>query len=164
MKNALIFLSLFIATSAAAAPRWGPAPAQARPGTILIQMKERALYLVYENGALRYPIAVPKGGMEWSGSAWIDGKHLRPAWAPPAVVRRDHPELPDYIPGGAPDNPMGAAALTLNRDQLAIHGTTAAMRRSIGTAASYGCIRMYNEDILDLYARVQVGTRVFMRR
>ncbi|MCC2108739.1 MAG: L,D-transpeptidase, partial [Hyphomicrobiales bacterium] len=84
--------------------------------------------------------------------------------APPAVVKRDHPELPNLIPGGSPRNPMGVAALTLNRDQIAIHGTTRSMRRSIGSAASYGCIRMYNEDVADLYNRVSVGTQVVMLR
>ena len=81
-----------------------------------------------------------------------------------AVVKRDHPELPDLIPGGSPHNPMGARAITLDRDEVAIHGTTAAMRPSVGTAASYGCIRMYNEDVIDLYDRVSVGAPVVMIR
>ena len=79
-------------------------------------------------------------------------------------VKRDHPELPDLIPGGSPHNPMGARAITLDRDEVAIHGTTAAMRASVGTAASYGCIRMYNEDVIDLYDRVSVGAEVVMTR
>ena len=134
-----------------------------RPGTLVISARQRALYYVLDNTrAIRYPIAVPKRGKEWSGVAYVDGKHLRPDWAPPAVVKRDHPELPNLIPGGAPNNPMGVAALTLNRDQIAIHGTTQSMRRSIGSAASYGCIRMYNEDVADLYNRVSVGTQVVM--
>mgnify|MGYP003330409947 FL=1 len=83
-----------------------------------------------------------------------------PAWSPPAEVKRDNPRLPAVIPGGAPNNPMGARALTLDRREIAIHGTTAAMRASIGTAASYGCIRMFNEHIIDLFNRVSVGTRV----
>jgi len=133
------------------------------PGTIVIRRRERALYLILdENSALRYPVAVPKAGKEWSGSAHVDGKYLAPAWSPPAEVKRDHPELPDVIAGGAPNNPMGAAALTLDRSEIAIHGTTKKMRGSIGTAASYGCIRMLNEDILDLHGRVEVGTAVLM--
>ena len=134
-----------------------------RPGTLVISARQRALYYVLDNTrAIRYPIAVSKRGKEWSGVAYVDGKHLRPDWAPPAVVKRDHPELPNLIPGGAPNNPMGVAALTLNRDQIAIHGTTQSMRRSIGSAASYGCIRMYNEDVAALYNRVSVGTQVVM--
>ncbi|HMN71217.1 MAG TPA: L,D-transpeptidase [Rhodoblastus sp.] len=134
-----------------------------RPGTLVISARQRALYYVLDNArAIRYPIAVPKRGKEWSGVAYVDGKYLKPDWAPPAVVKRDHPELPNLIPGGSPRNPMGVAALTLNRDQIAIHGTTQSMRRSIGSAASYGCIRMYNEDVADLYSRVSVGTQVVM--
>ncbi len=134
-----------------------------RPGTIVISARQRALYYVLDSArAIRYPIAVPKRGKEWSGYAYVEGKFLRPDWAPPAVVKRDHPELPNLIPGGSPRNPMGVAALTLNRDQIAIHGTTQSMRRSIGSAASYGCIRMFNEDVADLYNRVSVGTQVVM--
>ena len=80
----------------------------------------------------------------------------------PTVGRRDHPELPDVIPGGSPHNPMGARAITLDRDEVAIHGTTRAMRASVGTAASYGCIRMLNEDVIDLFDRVSVGAPVVM--
>ena len=136
-----------------------------RPGTIVISARQRALYYIVDNAtAIRYPIAVPKSGKEWAGAATVNGKYSNPDWAPPAVVKRDHPELPNLIPGGSPHNPMGVAALTLDRDQIAIHGTTKTMRRSIGTAASYGCIRMYNEDVADLYSRVSVGTPVVMVR
>jgi lipoprotein-anchoring transpeptidase ErfK/SrfK len=134
-----------------------------QPGTIVIRARERALYFVIDNArAIRYPIAVPRNGKEWSGSARVNGKYSNPDWAPPSVVKRDHPELPDLIRGGSPSNPMGVAALTLDRDQIAIHGTTRKMRASIGTAASYGCIRMFNEDVSDLYQRVSVGTPVVM--
>ncbi len=130
-------------------------------GTIVVSNRERALYLPLGNGAaIRYRVAVGRPGKQWLGSAVIDGKHLQPAWSPPAEVKRDKPSLPDVIEAGDPDNPMGAAALTLDRGQYAIHGTSAAMRRSIGTYASYGCIRMLDEDILDLFDRVRVGTRV----
>ena len=136
-----------------------------RPGTIVISARQRVLYYIVDGSrAIRYPIAVPKSGKEWSGAATVNGKYSNPDWAPPAVVKRDHPELPDLIPGGSPHNPMGVAALTLDRDQIAIHGTTKTMRRSIGTAASYGCIRMLNEDVADLYQRVSVGTPVVMVR
>ncbi|MDP2357254.1 MAG: L,D-transpeptidase [Beijerinckiaceae bacterium] len=131
------------------------------PGTIVISQRERRLYLTLGDGrAIRYPVAVGKTGKAWSGWARVDGKHVNPAWAPPPVVKRDNPNLPDLIPGGSPSNPMGPRALTLDRSEIAIHGTTQSMRRSIGSAASYGCIRMYNEDIVDLFDRVRVGTAV----
>jgi lipoprotein-anchoring transpeptidase ErfK/SrfK len=129
------------------------------PGTILIRTAERRLYYVRGDGtALRYRVAVGKPGKQWFGEARIDGKYVQPAWSPPAEVKRDNPRLPDIIPGGAPNNPMGARVLTLNLDEYAIHGTN--RPGSIGTYASYGCIRMLNEDVIDLYSRVDVGTRV----
>lgn len=128
---------------------------------IVIRQRERALYFTTGYGmAVRYPVAIGKAGMAWQGETFVQGKYVQPAWVAPAVVRQDHPGLTHLIPGGSPRNPMGAAALTLNMSEVAIHGTTQTMRRSVGTAASYGCIRMYNEDVLDLYHRVQVGTRV----
>lgn len=131
------------------------------PGTIVISQRERRLYLTLGEGrAIRYPVAVGKSGKAWTGWARVDGKHVNPAWAPPPVVKRDNPNIPDLIPGGSPSNPMGPRALTLDRAEIAIHGTTQSMRRSIGSAASYGCIRMYNEDIVDLFDRVRVGTAV----
>ncbi len=100
----------------------------------------------------------PAGDGVITGSARIDGKYVQPAWSPPDEVRRDNPRLPDVIPGGTPGNPMGARALTLDRDQYAIHGTN--RPDSIGTSASYGCIRMHNRDVVDLFDRVSVGTTV----
>jgi lipoprotein-anchoring transpeptidase ErfK/SrfK len=133
------------------------------PGQIVISQHLRRLFFVLPGGqAVAYPIATPKFGKEWSGSARVDGKYVEPAWSPPVSVKRDHPELPDVIPGGSPHNPMGARAITLDRDEVAIHGTTRAMRASVGTAASYGCIRMLNEDVIDLYERVSVGAPVVM--
>lgn len=133
------------------------------PGTIVISARQRSLYYVTSPGsAVRYRVAVPKSGKEWSGTAAIEGKYVNPDWVPPTVVRRDHPELPSFIPGGSPRNPMGIRALTLDRNEVAIHGTTSRMRASIGSAASYGCIRMLNEDVADLYDRVEVGTPVLM--
>jgi lipoprotein-anchoring transpeptidase ErfK/SrfK len=130
-------------------------------GEIIISQRQRALYFTEGDGrAIRYPVAIGKRGMAWLGAAEVEGKYMAPDWSPPAVVAHDHPELPSFIPGGSPHNPMGAAAITLSRYQVAIHGTTQHMRRSIGTAASYGCIRMYNEDVVDLYQRVNVGTPV----
>jgi len=134
----------------------GDAPA----GTIVIRNSERRLYLVLGDGqAIRYRVGVGRRGKSWTGSAYIDGKHLRPAWSPPAAVRRDNPRLPNVIPGGSPRNPMGAAAMTLSGGgQYAIHGTN--VPGAIGGFVSYGCIRMFNEDVLDLFRRVSVGTRV----
>jgi len=134
-------------------------------GTIVISQSARKLFLVTgPQSAIAYPVAVAKRGKEWSGWAKVDGKYIDPAWSPPESVKRDHPELPDVIAGGSPHNPMGPRAITLDRDEVAIHGTTAAMRPSVGTAASYGCIRMYNEDVLDLFDRVSVGAPVVMTR
>ena len=107
--------------------------------------------------AIRYRVAVGRAGKQWFGRARRRSKHVRPAWSPPEEVRRDKPSLPDVIPpSGAPNNPMGARALTLNRGEYAIHGTN--NPKSIGTFASYGCIRMLNADIIDLFDRVAVGT------
>jgi lipoprotein-anchoring transpeptidase ErfK/SrfK len=140
-------------------------PSPVEPGTIVIRTTQRSLYFILNEGsAIRYPIAVPKSGHEWSGRAAINGKYVDPDWSPPPCVKADHPELPNFIPGGAPGNPMGARAITLDREQVAIHGTTQKMRRSIGTAASYGCIRMRNEDVIDLFERVQIGTPVILTR
>lgn len=134
-----------------------------QPGTIVISARQRKLFLVVSPGvAIRYSVAVPKSGKEWSGAATIDAKYVNPDWVPPPIVKQDHPELPNFIPGGSPRNPMGVRAITLDRFQVAIHGTTNKMRSSIGTAASYGCIRMLNEDVADLYDRVSVGSPVVM--
>jgi len=132
-------------------------------GTIVIHTSERRLYLVLGNGeAIRYPVGVGRAGKQWQGTSSIDGKYVRPAWAPPAEVKRDKPSLPDVIPGGSPHNPMGVAAMTLAGGEYAIHGTN--QPGSIGGFVSYGCIRMYNQDIVDLFGRVSVGTTVVVTR
>ncbi len=87
---------------------------------------------------------------------------MQPAWSPPSEVKRDNPRLPNLIAGGSPHNPMGAAAMTLSGGEYAIHGTN--RPSSVGTWASYGCIRMYNQDVVDLYDRVSVGTPVYVTR
>jgi lipoprotein-anchoring transpeptidase ErfK/SrfK len=135
----------------------------AEPGTIVVRTAQRRLYLVVDKGsAIRYRIAVGMPGKQWFGDAVVDGKHLKPAWIPPKEIKKDNPKLPDLIPGGAPDNPMGAAALTLSGGKYAIHGTNSP--KSIGKFASYGCIRMRNEDVSDLYERVEVGARVIVSK
>jgi lipoprotein-anchoring transpeptidase ErfK/SrfK len=129
------------------------------PGTIVIRNSERRLYLVLGQGqALAYPVAVGKKGKAWTGRTYVTGRYLRPAWIAPAVVKRDFPELPDRIEGGAPNNPMGIAAMTLAGGEFAIHGTN--RPGSIGRPVSYGCIRMHNEDIADLIQRVSERTPV----
>ncbi|MBI5130839.1 MAG: L,D-transpeptidase [Rhodopseudomonas palustris] len=133
------------------------------PGTIVVKTNERRLYLVVEPGqAVRYPVGVGKAGKRWEGITKIDGKYRNPAWAPPADVKRDNPRIPDVIAGGTPENPMGVAAMTLAGGEYAIHGTN--RPNSVGGFVSYGCIRMLNDDITDLYQRVSVGTQVIVTR
>ncbi len=135
----------------------------AEPGTIIIRNSERRLYLVQADGtAIRYTVAVGMASKQWEGVTVINGRHVRPAWAPPAVVKHDRPSIPDLIPGGAPNNPMGEAAMTLAGGEYAIHGTN--VPNSVGRAASYGCFRMHNADVVDLMSRVSVGTRVVVTR
>jgi lipoprotein-anchoring transpeptidase ErfK/SrfK len=108
------------------------------------------------------PVGVGRAGKQWSGTSFIISKRIRPAWSPPAEIRRDRPSIPDVIPAGSPRNPMGAAALVLAHDEYAIHGTN--NPGSIGGFVSYGCIRMHNHDIMDLFGRVSVGTPVIVTR
>jgi lipoprotein-anchoring transpeptidase ErfK/SrfK len=133
------------------------------PGTVVVKTSERSLYFVIdEQRALRFPVGVGRSGKTWTGNARVEGKFVRPAWAPPQEIRREHPTLPDVIPGGAANNPMGEAALTLLGGEYAIHGTN--RPQSIGGFVSYGCIRMYNRDIVELYRLVAVGTPVVVER
>jgi lipoprotein-anchoring transpeptidase ErfK/SrfK len=135
----------------------------ASAGQIIVRMSERRLYYVLGDGrAVRYPVGVGRAGKQWAGTRYIDGKHLRPAWSPPPDVKRDNPRLPNVIQGGTAANPMGEAALTLSGGTYAIHGTN--RPGSIGGFVSYGCIRMYNADVLDLYQRASVGTSVTVTR
>jgi lipoprotein-anchoring transpeptidase ErfK/SrfK len=135
----------------------------AAPGTIIVKTSERRLYFIFDQGqAISYPVGVGRTGKQWSGRSFIDGKYMHPAWSPPEEVRRDKPSLPDVIPGGSPHNPMGVAAMTLSGGEYAIHGTNAPS--SVGHFVSYGCIRMYNQDIVDLFERVGVGTPVVVTR
>src|SRR4051794_30343627 len=164
MRGFVIGMMMIIGGAGAASAREGVAfPGGVEPGTVVVKTAERRLYLVMGDGsAVRYPVAVGRPGKQWFGATRVAGKHLRPAWSPPEEVRRDHPTLPDVIPGGAPNNPMGVAALTLSGGEYAIHGTN--KPNSIGTFASYGCIRMHNRDIADLFEHVNVGTVVVVAR
>src|SRR3954452_24164956 len=118
-------------------------------GTIVVSTNERRLYLVLGQGrALVYAGGAGRAGRQWAGRSMIDSKRIQPAWGPPPDIKREHPGLPDVIPGGSPKNPMGAAALTLSGGQYAIHGTN--NPGSIGGFVSYGCIRLYNHDLIAL--------------
>ena len=159
------------AIAAAAAFVFSPASAREavafnggyKPGTIVVYTNARTLYYVTAPGqALRFPVGVGRAGMAWSGSARIEGKYVRPAWSPPDMIRAENPNLPEVIPGGAANNPMGAAALTLRGGEYAIHGTN--RPQSIGGFVSYGCIRMHNRDIRTLYRMVDIGTPVIVER
>jgi lipoprotein-anchoring transpeptidase ErfK/SrfK len=134
--------------------------ARFQPGTVVIQTSQRRLYLVTRPGeAIRYTVAVGKTGKQWRGTKYIEEMQVRPAWMPPASVKRDNPHLPSLIEGGARNNPMGERAIGLGPGgQYAIHGTN--VPGSVGTAASYGCFRMHNADVIDLYNRVVLGTPV----
>jgi lipoprotein-anchoring transpeptidase ErfK/SrfK len=129
-------------------------------GTIVIKTNQRRLYyFVSSDTAILYPVGVGRAGMAWSGTAHIDGMYIKPAWSPPDMIRRENPRIPNVISSGSSANPMGAAAMTLSGGgQYAIHGTN--NPGSIGGFVSHGCIRMYNSDILDLYGRVGLGTKV----
>lgn len=128
------------------------------PGTIVVNTTEKFLYLVLRGGkALRYGIGVARDGFEWSGTHRVSAKREWPGWTPPPEMHARQPGLPDYMPGG-PDNPLGARALYLGQTLYRIHGTNQPW--TIGANVSSGCIRMTNMDVIDLYQRVGVGTRV----
>lgn len=132
------------------------------PGTIVVDTSDRRLYFVEPGGqALRYPVGVGRSDRKWQGVSSIKAKFLEPNWSPPAAIRADTPSLPAIIAGGSPQNPMGAAAMTLEGTDYAIHGTN--NPASIGGFVSYGCIRMLNADVLELFAQVRVGTTVVVR-
>jgi lipoprotein-anchoring transpeptidase ErfK/SrfK len=133
-----------------------------RPGTIVVDAKERRLYLVTGQGkALKYGVGVGRPGFEWGGSKTVTRKAEWPTWTPPPQMLRRRPDLPRFMPGG-PENPMGARALYLGSSLYRIHGSNEP--ETIGQAVSSGCIRMLNEDVIDLYERVKVGTRVVVQR
>ncbi len=161
---ATIGAAMLTTTGAEARPELvGVRSAEYSPGTIVVHTNERRLYYILDSGhAMRYPVGVGKYGKQWAGTTRISGKYRNPAWSPPKEVKHDIPKLPDVIPGGSPRNPMGVAAMTLSGGEYAIHGTN--MPGSVGGFVSYGCIRMLNADISDLYSRVSVGTTVVVTR
>lgn len=133
-------------------------PTNERSGTIVIDTGAHFLYFVLGDGrALRYGIGVAKSGFEWSGTHQVSRKAEWPSWTPPAEMLRRRPELPRFMEGG-PNNPLGARALYLGSTLYRIHGTTEPW--SIGQNVSSGCIRMTNADVIDLYERVKLYTKV----
>lgn len=134
------------------------------PGTIVIDTNNRFLYLVSGNGqARRYGVGVGKPGFEWAGTHTVTRKAEWPRWTPPKEMIAREAAKGHYLPAsmeGGPDNPLGARAMYLGSTLYRIHGTNAPW--TIGSAVSSGCIRMRNEDVVDLYERVKVGTKVIV--
>lgn len=132
------------------------------PGTIVIDTEERYLYLVQSGGtAKRYGVGVGRPGFQWAGTHRVSMKREWPGWTPPPQMRKRQPELPAFMPGG-PDNPLGARAMYLGNTLYRIHGSNAPW--TIGHEVSSGCIRMRNEDVIELYEMVNVGTKVVVLR
>ena len=132
------------------------------PGTIVISTSERRLYYVTSRGqAIRYGIGVGRQGFQWSGVKTVSAKKEWPSWTPPSQMLKRRPDLPRYMPGGI-DNPLGARARYLGSSLYRIHGSNEP--ETIGQAVSSGCFRMTNDDVVDLYNRVRVGTTVYVLR
>ncbi len=134
-------------------------------GTIVVDTRNHFLYWIWENNtALRYGVGVGKEGFQWFGHARVDRKALWPRWVPPPAMRKRQPDLPLKVEGGAANNPLGPRALYLYRDKrdlgYRIHGTLEPW--SIGNDVSSGCIRMFPEDVIDLYQRSPKGTRALV--
>jgi lipoprotein-anchoring transpeptidase ErfK/SrfK len=137
-------------------------PGPYRPGTVVINTTERRLYLVTAPGqALRYGIGVGRIGFTWAGTTAISMKKEWPDWTPPSQMIRRRPDLPRHMEGGV-ENPLGARAMYLGSSLYRIHGSNEP--ETIGQAVSSGCFRMTNEDVIDLYSRVAVGTKVVVLR
>ncbi len=129
------------------------------PGEIVVSFGDRRLYYVDGKGhALAYPIAVPREDARWAGVTVISEKKVNPAWTPTPHMLAKNPNLPSFVPGGHPMNPLGVRAMYLAGGEYRIHGTDAPW--TIGTAASSGCVRMFNKDAIDLFERAKVGARV----
>ena len=132
------------------------------PGTIVVHTQERFLYLVQGNNrAIRYGIGVGREGFQWTGLKRIDRKAEWPDWTPPPEMIERQPYLPRFMAGG-PGNPMGARALYISGTVYRIHGTN--MPGTIGTAVSSGCFRLTNPELIDLYERIPIGTKVVVRQ
>ena len=128
---------------------------------IIVSFQDRRLYLVTKTGeALSYPIAIPRQQDDWQGEMIVSDKKVNPSWTPTPTMIKENPRLPAWVPGGHPYNPLGVRALYLGSTAYRIHGTDAPW--TIGEPVSKGCIRMYNKDVVDLYDRVPVGTKVIV--
>ena len=128
------------------------------PGSVLIDTHNKFLYYVLGDGrAIRYGVGVGRAGFEWTGTQFVSRKAEWPDWRPPAEMRQRQPYLPEFMPGGE-NNPLGARAMYLGSTLYRIHGTNDPS--TIGKNISSGCIRLRNEDVIDLYARVEVGAKV----
>jgi lipoprotein-anchoring transpeptidase ErfK/SrfK len=132
------------------------------PGTIVVSTSQRRLYYVLGNGqAVRYGVGVGRPGFTWAGTHSVTMKREWPDWRPPAAMLKRRPDLPRYMKGG-PENPLGARAMYIGSTIYRIHGSNEP--ETIGEAVSSGCIRMTNEDVIDLYSRAKVGARVVVLR
>jgi lipoprotein-anchoring transpeptidase ErfK/SrfK len=132
-----------------------------KPGDIIVSFSDRKLYFVTKPGeALSYPIAIPREQSRWQGIIAVTSKRENPSWTPTPTMRTENPKLPSWVPGGHPMNPLGIRALYLGASTYRIHGTDAPW--TIGSAVSKGCVRMYNQDVVDLYPRVRVGASVLV--
>jgi lipoprotein-anchoring transpeptidase ErfK/SrfK len=132
------------------------------PGTIVISTQERRLYFVLPGGkAMKYGVGVGRPGFSWGGISAISMKKEWPEWTPPAQMLRRRPDLPRHMAGGV-DNPLGARAMYLGSSLFRIHGSNEP--ETIGQAVSSGCIRMTNDDVIDLYERAKIGTKVVVLR
>jgi len=173
--NFAVFLLLFLATCFGAGQvhsqgfsLFGPPSsgkqtvklqANEQPGTIIVSFGDRKLYKILKKGkAISYPIAVPRNISRWEGVLSVSYKKENPSWTPTPAMLRENPKLPSYVPGGHPRNPLGVRALYLGSTLYRIHGTDAPW--TIGQAVSKGCIRMYNNDVVDLYDKTNIGTKV----
>ena len=132
-----------------------------KPGTIIIDTAERRLYYVLEEGrAMRYGIGVGRVGFTWKGVKHVTQKREWPDWTPPPQMLKRRPDLPRHMVGGI-DNPLGARAMYLGGTLYRIHGSNEP--ETIGQAVSSGCFRMTNDDVVDLYNRVKIGTKVVVQ-
>jgi lipoprotein-anchoring transpeptidase ErfK/SrfK len=132
---------------------------QYSPNQIIVSFGDRRLYFLTKRGqAISYPIAVPREQSRWQGTTAVSSKKENPSWRPTPDMIKENPKLPTWVPGGHPMNPLGVRAMYLGASTYRIHGTDAPW--TIGQAVSKGCIRMTNEDVLDLYPRVPVGMKV----
>ncbi len=128
-------------------------------GQIIVSFSDRRLYLITKTGeALSYPIAIPREQSRWQGVTSVTQKRINPSWTPTPTMIAENPRLPRWVPGGHPMNPLGVRGLYLGSSTYRIHGTDAPW--TIGSAVSKGCIRMYNQDVVDLFPRVPVGAKV----